>query len=70
MEISYLKNIFEFHPADTRERRDDHEKVRYLCLELAQHLNRLLPECHEKKRAIDHLDDCCKDSNAAIARHS
>ncbi len=70
MTLDDLRNRFSYHPADTDEKVRAHEDVRAMCLEVAEHLNLLLPESREKERAVDALDDAMKHANAAIARHS
>jgi hypothetical protein len=65
-----LNNRFSFHPANTVERADQHESVRYECRSLAHFLNDLLPDSPEKSNAIDRLDEVQMWANAAIARYS
>ena len=68
-EHAELINRFRYHPADSPERIAAHERVRRLCLELAEELYVLLPASREKSLAMTHLDQVCMFSNAAVARH-
>lgn len=63
-----INHRFEFHPADTYQRRHAHESVRTLCRTLAQHLNDVLPEGRDKDLALEHLEDVMFRANASIAR--
>ncbi len=65
-----IKNRFEFHPADTDEKRNEHERIRKLCLDLANELNNSLPNGREKATAISRLEEVMFWANAAIARVS
>lgn len=68
MDQTDIDNRFKFHPADTPEKQEAHERVRSYCRELAQTLNAELPEGREKSLAITHLEETMMWSNAAIAR--
>jgi len=69
MDSAELGNRFKFHPA-TDKTGPMHERVRAVCLELAEELNFNLPEGREKSLAITHLEEVMFWSNAAIARNS
>lgn len=63
-----IGNRFSFHPADTTEKQEAHERIRSYCRELAETLNAELPEGREKSLAITHLEETMMWSNAAVAR--
>ena len=59
---------FRHHPPTSREVIDAHERVRAYGLALALHLDDVLPDCPEKGRALDAVDDVVMYANAGIAR--
>lgn len=59
---------FTFHPADTAARRQAHEDVRSVCMDLALTLNVELPEGAEKQAAMFRLEEVMFWANASIAR--
>ena len=63
-----IKNRFDFHPATTEEKRNEHTSVRQQCYQLAEFLNEKLPEGREKSLAITHLEEVMFWGNAALAR--
>jgi hypothetical protein len=63
-----LSNRFEFHPANTEEKRNEHTSVRQHCLDLALWINEKVPEGREKSLAITHLEEVMMWANAGIAR--
>jgi hypothetical protein len=63
-----VNRVFSYHPANADDVKDMHEAVRLQCGAIAQHWLNHLPDCHEKDRALDALDDAMKHANAAIAR--
>lgn len=64
-----IANRFDFHPASTEEKRNEHTSVRQACRRLADDLNDRLPEGREKSLAITHLEEAMFWANAAIARN-
>ena len=68
MDNRELVNRFSFHPATTPEKQNAHGSARLGCLELAAHLNELLPEGREKSLAITRLEEVMFWANAALAR--
>lgn len=68
MDVADLDHRFEFHPADTGEKRAAHHSVREACRSLAHALNELCPEGREKSLAITNLEQTMMWANAAIAR--
>lgn len=64
-----VENRFMFHPiGDDQARGRQHEAVRHVVREAAHNLNRLLPDCDERDKAFDRLDEALMWANAAIAR--
>ncbi|MFF3493749.1 hypothetical protein ACFYWS_20620 [Streptomyces sp. NPDC002795] len=59
---------FTFHPADTTARRQEHEDVRTMCLDLGLYLDEQLPAGAEKQAAMCRLEEVMFWANAAIAR--
>ncbi|REE61454.1 hypothetical protein BX257_4032 [Streptomyces sp. 3212.3] len=68
MDAEEIIRRFTFHPADTVERRQAHEDVRTVCLDLALTLNAELPPGAEKQAALFRLEEVMFWANAAIAR--
>jgi len=64
-----IENRFNFHPADTEEKRQAHENVRATCRTLAHHWMSQLPDGREKSLAITKLEDAMFWANAALARN-
>lgn len=70
MDNTDLHNRFDFHPATTEEKKNEHTAIRMLCLELALNINARVPEGREKSLAITHLEEVMLWANAAIARNN
>lgn len=70
MPTADLRNRFEFHPADTQDKKDAHADVRKSCLNLAMWFDKKLPETREKALAIQRLEEAMFWANASIARNS
>jgi hypothetical protein len=68
MEHADLTNRFAYHPATTADRQQDHERIRYVCLLAAQHIDRLVPEGREKSLAVTKLEEAMMWANAGLAR--
>ena len=65
-----LRNRFAFHPANTQEKRDAHERVREVCFNAADELVGLTgPATREQSTAITKLEEAMYWANAAIARN-
>lgn len=69
--LAEIDNRFDFHPADTEQRRTSHEHVRQLYKDLAYALIGLglVPQGRELALAVTHLEDSLMWANAGIARH-
>lgn len=63
-----LETRFTYH-APTQPAIDFHADIRMRCLQLATHLDGLLPDSREKSLATTHLEEVMFWANAAIARH-
>lgn len=63
-----IANRFDFHPATSAEKRNEHTSVRQACRQLADDLNEQLPESREKSLAVTKLEEAMLWANAAIAR--
>lgn len=63
-----LENRFSFHPANTEERRNDHEAIRTAALEFARFIADRVPPGREQSLAITHLEEVMFWANAGIAR--
>lgn len=63
-----LEHRFDYHPANTDDRRLRHENVRASCNDLADALNELIPDGREKALAITKLEEVMFWANAGIAR--
>lgn len=64
-----IGNRFDFHPATTDEKRNEHTSVRQNCRRLADFLSNVLPGGREKALAITKLEECMFWANAAVARY-
>jgi hypothetical protein len=64
-----LKHRFQFHPADSQNTQEKHEKVRDACLQAAIAVVEVTGEpTREQSLAITHLEETMFWANAAIAR--
>jgi hypothetical protein len=69
MDLAELRNRFEFHPALTDEKKNQHEAVRQGCLALAEFLNQEIEDCEELDTAIRRLEEVMFWANGAVARY-
>jgi hypothetical protein len=64
-----LKRRFSYHPADTQEKKDNHQRVRDVCLGAAEELIEVTgAPSREQSLAITKLEEAMFWANAAIAR--
>lgn len=63
-----LESRFAFHPADTQEKRDAHESVRFICRRAAEDLLMLVPPGREASTMVTKLEEAMMFGNAGIAR--
>lgn len=64
-----LAHRFQFHPADSQNTQEAHQKVREVCLEAAVHIVEVTgAQSREQSLAITHLEEAMFWANAAIAR--
>ena len=63
-----IEHRFSYHPANTPERREAHERVRAACKELAHALNDLIPATRDAALAFTKLEEVMFWANGAIAR--
>lgn len=68
MNIEDLENRFNYHPADTDDKKRTHESIREKCLELAKFINETTADCGEKSLAVTSLEVVMFWANAAVAR--
>lgn len=68
MQADDIANRFDFHAAQTEEKRNEHTSIRQACRHLADDLNQRLPEGREKALAITKLEEAMFWANAALAR--
>lgn len=65
-----LEKRFNYHPADTEEKKQAHEQIRNMCLRYATDIKNLIPEGREQALALTHLEEVMFWANAGIARNS
>lgn len=63
-----IERRFSYHPANTPERREAHERVRAAAKELGHALNALLPAGRDAATAFTKLEESMFWANAALAR--
>jgi hypothetical protein len=61
---------FEYHPADTQDKKDHHEAVREMHLDLARWIEGAIPESRERAQALTALQESMMWCNAAVAYRS
>lgn len=66
--IRRVEDDFAFHPADTDDRRDRHEKVRAILLHTAKQLLELTPVGREQSIMLTELESVMHWCNSAIAK--
>jgi len=59
---------FGYHQPTSDLIKDTHQEIRNRCYELAEHINRTLPDCREKSLAITQLELAMFWANAGVAR--
>jgi hypothetical protein len=65
-----LEKRFNFHPANTDEKKEIHEAVRGVCKDVAYFIKRNVPPGREQALALTHLEDAMFWANAGIARNN
>jgi hypothetical protein len=65
-----IENRFKHHPPTSGKTINAHEAVRTFCLDLANNINKLVPDSREKSLALTKLEEVMMWSNAGIARES
>lgn len=63
-----LARRFDFHPATTAEKRNEHTSVRSRVHKLALDFDQLLPDGREKSTAVAKLEEAMFWANASLAR--
>ena len=66
--LSALENQFKFHPAEGTQPLQ-YATVRGQCLDLAQLIAVIVPDCWEREQAFKKLNEVMFWANAGIARH-
>lgn len=64
-----LTNRFKHHAPQSPTTSSIYDAIRSGCLHLADLINELAPDCHEKDNSIDRLDEVMFWANAAVARN-
>ncbi|AOE43764.1 hypothetical protein SEA_BANTAM_75 [Gordonia phage Bantam] len=64
-----IDHRFDFHPATTIEKRNDHASIRETLKHVAHFIDANVPPGREKSLAITHLEEAMFWGNAAIARN-
>lgn len=68
MNVEDLQNRFDYHPADTDDKRAAHGDVRRSCYDLAVLINDVVPDGREMSLAITNLEQVMFWANAALVR--
>lgn len=63
-----LAHRFQFHPADSDNKKEAHEAVREVCLRAADEIALLVPEGRELSTSITKLEEAMFWANAGLAR--
>ena len=64
-----LANRFQFHPADSQNKKDAHERIREVCLNAAEEIVETTGAAsREQSTAITKLEEAMFWANAALAR--
>lgn len=63
-----VDNDFEFHPASTEEKRNEHTAVRTKLREVAHFIVDKVPAGRERELALDRLEECMHWCNSGIAK--
>lgn len=67
--LDELKHRFQFHPADSQNKKDAHERVRQVCLTAADEIVDVTgPASREQSLALTKLEEAMFWANAALAR--
>lgn len=64
-----LDHRFDFHPANTEEKRNEHSSVRMKMKDLAEYVAENVPDGREQALAITKIEEAMFWTNAAIARN-
>lgn len=65
-----IEHRFDFHPATTEEKRNEHTSVREILKNAALKIDKKVPDGREKALAITKLEEAMYWANAAIARNN
>jgi hypothetical protein len=65
-----LEKRFNFHPANTKEKKEAHERVRGICKDVAYFIKSNVPPGREQSLALTHLEEVMMWANAGIARNN
>lgn len=68
MSAADISHRFNFHPAATEEKKNEHTSIRTACRDLAHSLDERLPDGREKALSITKLEEAMFWANAAAAR--
>lgn len=65
-----LDNRFDFHPATTEEKKNEHSSIRMAAKALAEKVEAEVPPGREQALAITKIEEAMFWANAAIARNN
>lgn len=65
-----LDHRFDFHPASTEEKRNEHTSMREACRAAAHAIDQKCPAGREKALALTKIEEAMFWANAAIARNT
>lgn len=68
MDPQAIAHRFGYHPPSTPQVIAAHERIRREMADLAKSMNELIPDCREKAKVMNRIDEAAMFANAAVAR--